>query len=156
MKISGKTLWLVSTVAALVIVGVLWVLVMEGPYVKSQYYKTNVKVTIELQWPADAEYGEIQTKLVYNRPFAFILKHEPKHRSWSWSRIYVYTDWKTGEPMYPNSTIVRFPNVERPATLITWVRYYDDIAEIYNGVKLERGVILDTVRYEYSVTPMSK
>ncbi len=156
MKISGKTLWLICIATFVIGAGVLWIL--EDPYVKSQYYETDATVTVELQWPADAEYGKIQTKLVYNRPFAFIFKHKPRDGIWSflWSRIYAHTDWRTGELVYPNSTIKHLHDVERPATLIVWVRYYDDITEEYNGIALERAAILDTVRYEYSIAPMSK
>ena len=152
MKISGKTLWLVCIATFVIGAGILWVL--EDPYVKSQYYETDATVTVELQWPDDAEYCRVCDKLVYNRPFAFIFKHKPSSRDWAWSPIYPVTHWRTGELV--NSTKVRVSDIKRPATLIIWVRYYGDVVENYNGIELEMSVVLDTVKHEYLITPMSK
>jgi len=153
MKITRNELILISIVTALVIgMGAFWIL--EDPYVKSKYYKTYATATIELQYPDGAEYCKIQDKLVYNRPFAFIFKHKPSQRSWDWSSIFPTVNWRTGERI--NCTRVSSYIVERPATLIVWVRYYKDVVETNDGIELEMKVIVDTVRHEYSITPMSK
>jgi len=151
MNTSDKKFWLILIITGVITAGIIWAL--EDPYVKSQYYETDATVTVELQWP-DADSCRVCDKLVYNRPFAFVFKHKPSSRDWAWSSIYPVTNWRTGEPV--NTTRVGVYNIKRPATLIIWVRYYKDIVEECNGIELEMTVVVDTVRHEYSITPMSK